>query len=292
MKQLKFCIITPSFKPDFERCRLLVESIDKFACLSIHHYIIVDRRDYKLFQQFEASNRTVLTVESILPWWIQKIPWLQNGWFSFKTLPIRNWLIQQIVKLEIANWIEQDVFIFVDSDVAFIRPFDHNQFIRDGKVRLFRETIPLSEWTTGISDQYKWFNTAHLLLDLPPFVDFNDQGFITNYIGNFIIWKRENVLQLHEYIQKLTDKSWIESIPNCWYFSEYTLYGVFVEQVLKENSGHYFDAQKVSHDYWGTKALSQEELQNLFQNIPPECFSVMISAKSKMSVADYASFVQ
>jgi hypothetical protein len=123
-------------------------------------------------------------------------------------------------------------------------------------------------------------------------VGFSNQDFVTNYIGNFITWKRDTVLQLHEYVEQLTDKSWIESIPNCWYFSEYTFYGVFVEQVLKENSGHYFDSQKVSHDYWGTKALSKDELENLFQNIPPEYFAVMISAKSKMSVDNYASFIK
>ena len=292
MSQLKSCIITPSFKPDFERCRLLSESMDKFALAPIHHYIIVDQKDYKLFQQFEASNRTVLTVESILPWWIFKIPVLKNGWFSLKTIPIRNWLIQQIVKLEVANWISEDILIFVDSDVVFVRPFEHNQFVKDGRVRLFRETVPLAVWGKETAIQSKWFRTVHTLLDLPPFIEFGDRGFVTNYIGNFITWKRDNILQLHEYIEELTQKSWIESIPNLWHFSEYTLYGVFVEQVLKEQSGHYFDLRKVSYDYWKTEALSKQELQNMFQDIPPECFSVMISAKSKTPVDDYASFIK
>ena len=292
MSQLKSCIITPSFKPDFERCRLLSESMDKFALAPIHHYIIVDQKDYKLFQQFEASNRTVLTVESILPWWIFKIPVLKNGWFSLKTIPIRNWLIQQIVKLEVANWISEDILIFVDSDVVFVRPFEHNQFVKDGRVRLFRETVPLAVWGKETAIQSKWFRTVHTLLDLPPFIEFGDRGFVTNYIGNFITWKRDNILQLHEYIEELTQKSWIESIPNLWHFSEYTLYGVFVEQVLKEQSGHYFDPRKVSYDYWKTEALSKQELQDMFQDIPPECFSVMISAKSKTPVDDYASFIK
>lgn len=292
MTRLESCIITPSYKPDFERCRLLAESIDKFSRSPIHHYIIVDRRDYKLFQQLAASKRTVLTVESILPWWIHKIPWLQNGWLSLKTLPIRNWLVQQIVKLEIANWIEQDVFIFVDSDVALIRPFEHTQFIKNDRLRLFRETIPLAQWGSETSTWFKWFNTAHKLLNLPPFIGFASQGYVTNYVGNFITWRRENVLRLHEYLEQANHKSWIEAIASCWHFSEYTLYGVFVEQILKEQSGHYFDPQKVSHDYWGTEVLSEQELQQMLQNIPPEYISVMISAKSKTPVVDYWQFVK
>ena len=292
MPQLKSCIITPSFKPDFERCRLLSESVDKFSLSPIDHYIIVDRKDYKLFQQLEASNRTILTVESILPWWIYKIPAIGNGWFSLKTMPIRNWLIQQIVKLEIANWISEDILIFVDSDVVFVRPFEHNQFVKNDRVRLFREAVPVTEWRTETAIKRKWFNTVHGLLELPPFVEFSERGFVINYVGNFITWKRDNVLQLHKYIEKLTQRSWIESIPRLWHFSEYTFYGVFVEQVLKEQSGHYFDSQKVSYDYWKTEALSKKELQNMFQSIPPECFSVMISAKSKTLVSDYATLIK
>ena len=291
MIQLTSCIITPSFKPDFERCRLLSQSIDKFSKSPMHHYIIVDKKDYKLFQQLEGSSRKVLTVESILPWWIYKIPVLKNGWFSFKTLPIRNWLIQQIVKLEIANWIQEDILIFVDSDVAFIRPFEQNQFVENGKVRLFREAIPASQWQSETEIKSKWFDTAHTLLNLPPFIGLSNQEIINNYVGNCITWRRDNILRLQQYLEKLTHKSWIESVASSWHFSEYTLYGVFVKQILQEHSGHYFDSQKVSLDYWGTEVLSSEKLQNMFHNIPPEYFAVMISSKSNTRVNNFASFI-
>ena len=292
MSQLKCCIITPSYKPDFARCRLLTESIDKFAPSDIHHYIVVDQKDFKLFQQLSNHNhnRTLITVESVLPWWIQKIPLIKNGWFSLKTLPIRNWLIQQIVKLEIANHIREDVLIFVDSDVAFVRPFDYRHFIKGEKVKLFKENIPLSLWNTKI--EYSWYNSATSLLKLPQLTEFSDQNPVINYVGNFIIWKRDNVLKLHQHIEQVTQKSWIKAIPSYWNFSEYILYGIFVDQVLKENSGHYWDSHKVSHDYWGTTPLNEKQLQQFFQEIPSECFSVMISSKSKTPVYSYANFLQ
>ena len=291
MSPLKFCLITPSYKPDFARCRLLVESCDRFIREPIHHYIMVDRQDYKLFQQLKGRNRTIITVESILPWWIQKIPLIKNGWYSLKTLPIRNWLIQQIVKLEIVNHIQEDVLIFVDSDVFFIRPFNYQQFIRKDRVRLHRVSFkPLS--VSNLKTRTNWCHTATSLLGLPPLATFNRENPFVGYVGNLITWRRDNILQLHQHIERVTQKSWLEAIANSWYFSEYMLYGIFVEQILKDRSGHYWDSQPVTHEYWGTKPLTQKQLQQFWQNITPECFAVMISAKSKTPIDAYESFIK
>ncbi|VEP15496.1 conserved hypothetical protein [Hyella patelloides LEGE 07179] len=291
MSQFKSCFITPSYKPDFDRCRLLAKSIDNFAVSDIHHYIVVDRKDAKLFQQLASSNRTIITVESILPWWIQKIPVIPNGWFSWKTLPLRNWVVQQVVKLEIVNHISEDVLIFVDSDVTFVRAFDLEQFFRNGKVRLFRESIfPSSLF--NLDTQLQWRDSAGALLGLSSFQEVNQENPFIGYVGNLITWKRDNVLQLHQHIEKVTQKSWIKAIAECWNLSEYMLYGIFVDRVLKENSGHYWDSQKPSHDYWGTTPLEKEQLQQFFQEIPPECCAVMISSKSKTPVVQYEPLIQ
>lgn len=291
MSQLKLCLITPSYKPDFARCRLLAQSCDRFITESIHHYIIVDRRDYQLFQQLKSKNRTIITVESILPPWIQKFAGIPNGWFSFKTLPIRNWLIQQIVKLEIVNHISEDILVFVDSDVAFIRSFSPQQFVKKERVRLFRASFAPSS-LSNIKTQIKWCKTATSLLGLPPLATFNRNNPFISYVGNLITWRRDNVLQLHQHIEQITQKSWIEAIANCWSFSEYMLYGIFVEYVLKDSSTHYGNSQPLTHEYWGTTPLNKEQLQQFWQNITPECIAVMISAKSKTPIDAYASFIK
>ena len=291
MSQLKFCLITPSYQRDFARCRLLAESVDRFATSKIHHYIIVDRRDLKLFKQLESDRRTIITVESILPWWIYKIPLVKNGWFSWKTLPIRNWLIQQIVKLEIANHLKEDVLIFVDSDVVFIRSFSGEQFSQNNKVRLFRILDDSLSSVNNVELQSKWYHTANSVLGLPPFKEFDRHHPFFRYVGNCISWKRDNVLLLHDRIERITQKSWIEAIANSWHFSEYILYGIFVDRILQEKSGHYWDSQQIAYGYWGTKPLSKEQLQVFLQNMSPQHRAVMISAKSKMAVADYASLL-
>ena len=155
----------------------------------------------------------------------------------------------------------------------------------------FKEIVPKSQWKSETAIKGKWFDTAHTLLDLPAFVDFSHQDAITNYVGNFITWKRDNVLLLHQHIERVTQQSTVRAIASKWHFSEYMLYGMFVDRILKDKSDHYWDSVKVSHEYWETTPLNQEQLQEFMQNIADEHFAVMISAKSQMSVADYASLL-
>ena len=284
MKKFSFGVITPSYIRDFERCKLLAESIDKFSLSPVKHYIIVDRRDFKLFQQLQSPNREIITVESILPWWIKKVSLLKNGWFSFKTIPLRNWIIQQIVKLAIAEYLNEDILVFVDSDVTFVQPFDLQNFVQEDKVRLFREPKAIA---TSCEPLAKWCDISHQLLALPP-VNYPT----ANYLGNIITWKRENVLKLHRYLEQVWDKSWIETIAGSWHLSEYMLYGIFVDHVLQERSQHYYDAQKICHNYWEPVALSDENLAKFFIDLPPDNLAVMISSKADIPVERYASFTK
>ncbi|MGL5939680.1 MAG: DUF6492 family protein [Waterburya sp.] len=278
-----FAIITPSYAPDFLRCKLLCETIEQYSLSPVKHYIIIDQKDWKLFQTLQKPNLEIITVESVLPWWIKKVNLFKNGWISFKTLPLRNWIIQQIVKLSIAKHMTEDVLIFVDSDVAFVRPFDVQRFIQNDQIRLYSQPNEIKPETQPLA---KWHEVSNKLLGLPP-VSYPT----ANHLGNFITWRRENVLKLHQYLEKIHGKNWVEVIANSWDLSEYILYGTFVELILKEESKHYYDSQMVCHDYWQTTPMSELEIKNFFLNLPDEYFAVMISAKSGTPVHSYSSYV-
>jgi hypothetical protein len=72
-------------------------------------------------------------VEDIVPCWIRRVPGVRRLWFSFRTLPIRNWILQQIVKLSVAKVVPAEVLFFVDSDVFFCAPFNPQAWTRDGR---------------------------------------------------------------------------------------------------------------------------------------------------------------
>lgn len=281
---LTACFITPSYAPDFERCRLLCESIAKFVSPPIPHYIIVDKKDFNLFSQLQNSYTHILTKESILPWWIWRIPFLKNSWFSLKTPPIRGWLVQQLIKIGIAHHVKEDILIFVDSDVAFIRSFQVESIIQRDQVRMFSDPESIFD---DMETHRKWYDTAAQLVGTEP-MPFPG----TDYIVQLAMWRRENVLKLCDHIEKISGKSWIETLGSVWNLSEYVLYGIFVESILKEESGHYYDPQDLCHPYWGEESLSEAELQEFFSKILPHHVAIMISAKAGMSVKQYQKLIQ
>jgi hypothetical protein len=287
MNKLEFGIITPSYAPDFERCQLLSWSIQNFISPPTTHYIIVDAQDLPLFRKLKSPNTEIIAVESILPWWIQRLPIIKNGWLSLKTVFIRNWLLQQIVKLAVAQHINKDIFVFVDSDVTFIRPFNLNRFVREDQTRLFR--VP-NQYNREFVDKYpvfeKWGQTAGKLLGLPQ-ISLPTSG----YVGNIITWRRDNLLKLYEHIEKISGREWIQTICSSLNLSEYILYGTFVEQVLQDKSGHYYDSERICHEYWSNKSMSDQLLQKFFAETLPEDKAVMISAKARISPQRYQPLI-
>lgn len=283
MNKLDFGIITPSYAPDFERCKLLTWSIEQFISTDFTHYIVVPARDLPLFRQLQKPNTEIITVESILPWWIQRSPFGQNWWLSLKNFLIRGWIIQQIVKLAAAQYVNKDVLVFIDSDVTFVQPFNLERFIRSDQVRLFRVPPQIAPQTLMLE---KWHRTATQLLGLPA-----TNHPVPGYIGQIMTWRRDNLLQLYQHIENISGRNWIETVCSSWDLSEYVLYGVFVDQVLGR-SQHYFDKQRICHEYWSDELMSDEQLQEFFREILPEDIAVMISAKAGISVQRYQDMVK
>jgi hypothetical protein len=287
MNKLEFGIITPSYALDFERCQLLSWSIQECISPATTHYIIVDARDFKLFRQLKTPNTEIITVESILPWWIQRLPLIKNGWLSLKNAFIRNWLLQQIVKLAVAQYINKDIFVFVDSDVAFIRALNLQSFVREDKARLLRIPNQYDQEFLGKYPRFaKWQKTANRLLGIPEL-----KVPTPGYIGNIITWRRDHLLNLYEHIEIISGRDWISTICSSLHLSEYILYGTFVEQVLQGQSGHYYDSERICHEYWLEKPMSDQELPKFFTEILPGDKAVMISAKAKISPQRYQQII-
>jgi Family of unknown function (DUF6492) len=279
-----FGIITPSYAPDFQRCQLLAWSISEFVQPPFQHYIIVDRRDYGRFRLLNNTHTRVLTVESVLPWWIWREPLWRKLWLSLKTRPMRNWILQQIVKIAVAQQITEDVAVFIDSDVTFVRPFALTSLTRSTDLRLFRDDIGNE---TQRQMHYKWHQSASRLLDLP-----NVSPDIPDYIGNLITWKKSNVVQMCDYLEQISGRDWIQTLGNVWNFSEYVLYGTYIDRVLGSAAGQYADDHNFCHDYWVPENLDDQKLQNWIAGVKRDQVAVMISAKAGISVDRYAAMIQ
>lgn len=270
-----YAIVTPSYAPDLERCRVLAESVRRHAAPDVDHYIIVDRRDERLFADLRAARTHVVVKQDILPWWLHQVRFAPKWWLSLKGRPTRGWIVQQIVKLSIDAVTRRDACVFIDSDAFLIKRFDPRAAERDGKVPLFKELLPAED-----RHNTAWHAAAARLLGLPRQV-----GYRTGYVAQATTWLRANVIELHRHIERTTGRGWIESLCSLNTMSEFVLYGMFCGDVLGERSGHYLDAQINMLNYWSTRRLDDDDLRGLSGLLRPEHVGVMISAKSSTDVA-------
>lgn len=285
MSPQTFCIITPSYAPDFEKCRALSQSISDFLPPQVTHYIVVDKQDYPLFKVLEKFNTRVILKEVILPQWIWRVPLIQkNIWLSWKTPPTRGWIIQQVIKIAIAHHLQEEILVYVDSDTVFVKKFSLENIVQNGQVRLYcnRGANPAS-----MKRHLTWHQTAAKILRLPP-----PPMPAPDFIGSIITWRRENVLKLCQHLEAESGKSWAEVLLNQLNLSEYILYGTFVDQVLKDKSGHYIDAQDICLSYWTPAELSDEQIRKFLSQLQPHHRAVMITARSGISVERYENLLK
>lgn len=282
--QYSFAILTPSYYPDFERCRLLCHSIERLVKLPIRHYIAVEHRDYQLFSALSGPNTEVVVVQDLLPRWIFRVPTLKKAWFSLKTLPVRNWIMQQITKITLARSVKSNVFLFLDSDEVFIRPFDCQSLVKNGLVRFYSQ--PDGNPADMETPHHLWHQSASQLLGLTP-----QPMPAPDYIADVVTWTQDNVLSMCQHIEQVTGQWWLEALCRTWNFSEYTLYGTYIDRVLKERSGHYTDPVQILNSYYAPASLSEDELRQFLAATRPEHVAIMISAKAHMSVERYEALI-
>ncbi len=211
---MKLTIITPSYFYDLERCELLCRSVDRFASAALSHVLIVDRGDLERFRHLRGPRRDVLAVEEILPGWIRRMPFSRKWWFSAKTRPIRNWILQQIVKLSVGKVIDSDAYVFIDSDVALVSPLVPESFVRDGRLSLFRVPAGMTSRNAGTARRHGCSGC--------PRRDF----FGSNYVGNLITWRRDNLERSMRGSNKRPGCPGSARVARQTHFSEYTLYGI------------------------------------------------------------------
>lgn len=276
-------LATLSYGPDYQRCQLLVESVGQLSQTPVRHYIIVDQRDYSEFKSLANPSTEILTVESLLPPWIRRFPLVNRAWLSCKTPPIRNWVLQQLVKISFARSAPEAITVFVDSDVAFVRPFDLTPWAVQDQTRLFRVPKFYSP------DFEPFYEAAYQLLGM--------EGYrygvaCPNYIGNLISWRQSNVVALCDRIEQVGGRPWLETLARSKTLSEYILYGVFVDQVLGNSAGHVYDSSSLCYEYWRPQPLDDRQLAEFFAAARPEHIAVMISAKARIAPDRYRHYIQ
>lgn len=256
-------IITASYAPDFERCRILCESMDAHASGYTCHYILVDGPDVELFSQLAGPKRKIIADTELLPWWLRRLPQSispkgRRVWVGPRTVPLHGWHVQQIMRIAIAAHIKEDGLLYCDSDTAFIKDYDLSAMWRGDDMRLWRRTDGA---LTARNDHMFWVDHASHALGIP-----KAEGVLHNYVCSFVTWKRQAVLDMCARIEKTHGKHWISVVGAKRKFSECMLYGAYVDAVLA-GSGHYSSEVELCPMQWFDPAPSDEEMRDLVSGL-------------------------
>ncbi|MEE9041279.1 DUF6492 family protein, partial [Brucella melitensis] len=196
---MKTAIVTASWDQDFERCKLLCETVDKYTTGFTKHYILVESKDVALFRQLESSRRIIIDERDLLPSWLHAFwdpthLWRRRIWLSLKTKPLRGWHVQQLRRIALAGAMEEDGFLYMDSDMAFLRPFDCSTLWHGEKLRLFVRPNALAnpKWP----EHPVWAANAAKLLGIQ-----NGKSGLNDYIGQLVSWRRDSVISMCERIE-------------------------------------------------------------------------------------------
>jgi Family of unknown function (DUF6492) len=270
---VELAVITPSYAPDFELCRDLNESVLRRTDSTVTHYVITPRRDLSLFSVLRGPRTEVLAVDEVMPRRMMAVPWA-NYWVNMRCPgpPIRGWMMQQLVKLQAATRISADRFLLVDSDVRFVRDVSAATFCRDGRLLFYRLAAGVH---ADMPRHVIWHDVARKLLGLPA-----EQLPLPDYVSAFNVWDRDTVLALRDRIERVTGQRWLDAIGRQLHFSEFILYGVFVDKVLGEQAPVEPTDSMMCHSCWNSLPLTLPEAERFVGGLPPDDVAIMISAKS------------
>lgn len=224
---MKCAIVTMSYKEDYEECLLLCESIERFVPNEIPHYIFVNDEDIELFNHLNRGRRIILPKSAVLPQFLFRIPFKILGHHfhvSPVSIPVREWIIQQIVKLSVWEVIDPqfNIYLNIDSENVFMKPFDMESILSNQRLGVFREEY--KEECTG--PQLQFCASAKKLLGLQEPIE---KLIVNNYMASLVGFERNTLIDMCEEIGK---RHWSHNykiaLMNTYRFSEYFLYAIYV----------------------------------------------------------------
>ncbi len=229
--------------------------MDAFVTGNWHHYVVVDRPHYTLFKHLQGPRRSVLLTDDVMPAKMRllfHLPFVggRSLWWSRETGLSLGWHIQQMVKIGIAAVVREEGLAYCDSDVFFLKPFDTTNLVSDGRFHFYRAYERRS--LEHIANP-QFINASVDLLGLAKHAQY------FTYIENLITWRRQTVLEMCSHLASRHGGKWHLAFRNRLQISEYTLYGLFVDEVQADHNFHNPTYNRLCRTQWSKMVNNSDE---------------------------------
>ena len=265
-------VVTPSYRGDFERCRLLCETMDRFCSGYDRHLIVVDDEDRALFSQLAGPTREVIATSALFPPFRIVGRW-RGRWYRWRPgigFPIYGWHLQQLRKIAVTLSQPAARVLCVDSDICFCRPADLSDFAASERVPLFMRPNAIGADQTS---HVRWRQNAYAALGRPaPALPGDD------YIGPLITWERASVRTMTERIEATHHRPWWEVLARQRDFSEYLTYGAAVSCDPALSARHQLTDRSPCLTYWVGPPLTERGVVDLIAQLQPDQYALTVQS--------------
>lgn len=226
--------LTPSYRGDLDRFILLRRTVERFARCRVEHVAAVPRQDVSLFRDAlrqDTGVRVVAQQDYVAPMFYAPAwsKFLQEklGRRAWRLTQTRfggrpGWIVQQIVKLSAPELFAEGAVCIVDSDLLFVREFDVSDLLPASGTRVLMRLEPEKE----PAKHRNYMRKSRELLKLAP------NGEDHHFMAYPAIWYTDWVQQLRDELERRHGKPWQQVLYDSGFFSEYLLYGVYLDEVL------------------------------------------------------------
>lgn len=266
-------VLTPSFRDDAALFADLHRSVLANTAPSVVHHVVTPPSDAHLFREYEGPRCTVWTHQDLLPRHWLSVPHAAGLAVTFRRpwLPVRGWVVQQIMKLAGTARIDARAVLVVDSDAVLVREANLDRFTDNGRLWYYRREGAV---TADMHRHVLWHNVARKLLGVPGVA----VPPLPDYVSPISVWDPMVVRSLIEHIADSTGRNWVEAVGGQLHVSEFMVYGVFVAQVL---GGTVPRDGALCHNYYERIPLGAADAVAFADQMPPEALGVMISSHSR-----------
>lgn len=295
---LSVSILTCSFRGDFEYCKILCESVDRFVPDDIEQILVVPARDVPLFSQLANHRRRVVNENEVLPRWLKKLPMPPAKWRQRLRLPrrdiylapgsmlVRGWIVQQIMKICAASQMQTEIIVHLDSDTVMVRPIDGARLLR-GPDRVMLYQNPQS---VELDTHHEYHRVAAELLGIAPLANSDEEY---DYVDSFVVWRRSVVAGMIARIEQVGGRDFALSLARKPLISEYVLYGTFAARVLGlEAAKLAAEPQSSCHSRWVGAFTDAHDEQNFIQSIEPQHVACLMQSTLNLSLPDRQRIVE